>query len=294
MPSLMARMLDILDVTHSARVLEIGTGTGCNAALLCRKLGSDNVASVDIDPQLMDEASSRLAELGFSPTLSARDGAEGLPENAPYDRIIATCAVSSIPSSWIHQLSPGGMIVADVRAEFASAITVLTKQSNGALVGPLLPIAGNFMWLRDAVDSPLRTGMSHSAEFRFDGDSRDSSIHSTTFNDPDFRLFANFAVPDVSSISRLRSDHKNVIYIRSNDQSWAALSPSGENQTATVRQGGTRRIWDEIESAAQYWQDLGSPSRDRIGLTVDDRAHHSFWLDDPNGPSVHSTSARTT
>jgi protein-L-isoaspartate O-methyltransferase len=96
-PDLMVRMLEELDVTDGDRVLEIGTGTGYNAALLCHRLGSQNVFSVDVDPALIAAARSRLARLGYHPTLAAADGAAGIAEHAPYDRIIATCSVPVIP-----------------------------------------------------------------------------------------------------------------------------------------------------------------------------------------------------
>ena len=96
-PDLMVRMLEELDVTDGDRVLEIGTGTGYNAALLSHRLGSQNVFSVDVDPALIAAARSRLARLGYHPTLAAADGAAGMAEHAPYDRIIATCSVLVIP-----------------------------------------------------------------------------------------------------------------------------------------------------------------------------------------------------
>lgn len=68
MHSLMARMLEALDVRDGDRVLEIGTGTGYNAALLCHRVGSHNVVSIDIDPALIAAARSRLASLGHHPT----------------------------------------------------------------------------------------------------------------------------------------------------------------------------------------------------------------------------------
>jgi len=96
-PSLMARMLTLLDVHDGNRVLEIGTGTGYNSALLYHRLGSGNVASLDIDPELVDLARDRLATLGQHPTLAVGDGAAGFADDAPYDRIIATCAVQTDP-----------------------------------------------------------------------------------------------------------------------------------------------------------------------------------------------------
>ncbi|MGH3972370.1 MAG: methyltransferase domain-containing protein, partial [Pseudonocardiaceae bacterium] len=107
-PDLMIRMLEALDIHDGHRVLEIGTGTGYNAALLTHRLGDKAVYSVDIDPTLITAAGQRLDQLGYHPTLVAGDGAQGLPEHAPVDRIIATCALRAVPTEWIHQLRPGG------------------------------------------------------------------------------------------------------------------------------------------------------------------------------------------
>ena len=97
LPSLVLTMLEALDVANGDRVLEIGTGSGYNAALLCERLGSEYVTSVDIDLELVELARERLAANGYTPTLAAVDGAEGYPPCAPYDRIIATCSVPAIP-----------------------------------------------------------------------------------------------------------------------------------------------------------------------------------------------------
>ena len=110
MPSLMAYMLDLLDVQDGQRVLEIGTGTGYNAAILCHRLGDMNVASIDLHPDLVDSARGWLAQLGYWPCLAAGDGAEGMPDRAPFDRILATCAVPALPAAWISQLRTGGLV----------------------------------------------------------------------------------------------------------------------------------------------------------------------------------------
>jgi protein-L-isoaspartate O-methyltransferase len=75
----MARMLELLDVTGADRVLEIGTSTGYNAALLCHRLTDARVTSIDIDLTLIAEARDRLASLGYQPCLVAGDGAAGVP-----------------------------------------------------------------------------------------------------------------------------------------------------------------------------------------------------------------------
>jgi protein-L-isoaspartate O-methyltransferase len=77
-PDLMVRMLETLDIRDGQRVLEIGTGTGYNAALLAHRLGDDNVFSLDIDPELVDTARLRLAHIGRHPHLAVGDGEVGM------------------------------------------------------------------------------------------------------------------------------------------------------------------------------------------------------------------------
>src|SRR6266511_87848 len=133
-PRIMAIMLDRLDVRPGMRVLEIGTGTGYNTAVLCHRLGDGGVATVDLDPDLINSAVVRLGMLGYHPTVVAADGAEGLPATAPYDRILATCAITHIPPEWIRQLTDGGRIVAPF-AGGAGALAVLTKTAPDEVTG---------------------------------------------------------------------------------------------------------------------------------------------------------------
>ncbi|MCX2971921.1 MULTISPECIES: methyltransferase domain-containing protein, partial [Streptomyces] len=91
-PSLMADMLDALDVREGTRVLEVGTGTGYNAALLCHLTGAENVTTVDHSAGLATTARERLDALGLRPHVVHEDGAKGFSARAPFDRIIATCS----------------------------------------------------------------------------------------------------------------------------------------------------------------------------------------------------------
>ena len=116
MPTVVARMLTALDLAPGMRVLEIGTGTGYNAALLCHRVGAGNVTTVELDPRLADAAREALHRVGLGPDVRAGDGAAGAADRAPFDRIIATAAMDHIPAAWIEQLAQGGIIVADVRA----------------------------------------------------------------------------------------------------------------------------------------------------------------------------------
>lgn len=79
----MTRMLEALDIHDGHDVLEIGAGTGYNAALLSHWLGDQHVFAVDIEPTLIRLARERLARIGYHPTLASANGANGLPEHAP-------------------------------------------------------------------------------------------------------------------------------------------------------------------------------------------------------------------
>ncbi|WP_210576614.1 methyltransferase domain-containing protein [Streptomyces sp. GESEQ-4] len=111
-PSLMALMLVELRVEDGNRILEIGAGTGYNAALLAHRLGDDNlVTTVDLEPEITESARRHLAAAGYHPAVVTGDGARGVPERAPFDRIIATCTLTSIPCAWLAQCNPGARIL---------------------------------------------------------------------------------------------------------------------------------------------------------------------------------------
>jgi len=112
-PAIMAIMLEQLRLEPGQRVLEIGTGTGYNAALLAHIVGpTGSVTTVDIDDELALAARQRLHDAGYrSIVVATGDGAAGWPDGAPYDRIVATASVRDLAPAWTGQLSAGGRLL---------------------------------------------------------------------------------------------------------------------------------------------------------------------------------------
>ncbi|MFC8505581.1 methyltransferase domain-containing protein [Streptomyces sp. NPDC057411] len=143
-PSLMARMLEALDVRDGHDVLEIGSGTGYNAALLCHRLGERHVTTVDLDEEIAESARTHLAAAGYRPAVLTGDGARGCPERAPYDRIVATCAVPSVPYSWLAQCRPDALVLAPL----STGLILLRVADRAHAEGRFLPTSAYFVALR--------------------------------------------------------------------------------------------------------------------------------------------------
>ena len=112
-PSIMAVMLEQLGLEPGQRVLEIGAGTGYNAALISRLVGpTGTVVTVDIDPDVVVEARAHLAVAGMpGVTVVCADGAAGWPGGAPYDRIVLTVGAWDLAPAWLEQLGAGGRML---------------------------------------------------------------------------------------------------------------------------------------------------------------------------------------
>jgi len=138
-PTAVAMMLEADAVEPGMRVLEIGAGSGYNAALLAHLAGEHGrVVTVDLEDFLVEKARRQLAATGFSRVeVVCGDGALGYPPGAPYDRIVATVGLPDIPPAWPEQLAPGGKIVAPLHLGGAPQDHVLVRleQREGYLEG---------------------------------------------------------------------------------------------------------------------------------------------------------------
>ncbi|MGH3611102.1 MAG: methyltransferase domain-containing protein [Pseudonocardia sp.] len=134
-PSMMAIMLEQLDLRPGHRVLEVGAGTGYNAALMTHLVGAGgSVTAVDIDAELVARAADNLTAAGVSGVdLHCADGALGHPWRAPYDRIILTVGSADIRPEWVTQLAPGGRLLLPLSVRGSQLSTALDLGTDGAL-----------------------------------------------------------------------------------------------------------------------------------------------------------------
>jgi protein-L-isoaspartate(D-aspartate) O-methyltransferase len=163
-PAIMAEMLEMLALRAGDRVLEIGAGSGYNAALLAEIVGpSGSVTSVDIDPGLVADARRRLDEAGYERVrVLCADGVLGDEAGAPFDAVIAAVGVERIPAAWIAQLRDGGRLVAPLTIRSLQKVVAFERTGDGLESRAVVDAA--FMMLRGASASsdtrvlPLRDG----------------------------------------------------------------------------------------------------------------------------------------
>jgi len=140
-PYIVAFMTEALDVARSHRVLEIGTGSGYQAAILSSL--AKEVYTIEIVGQLAQSASATFQRLGYK-NIRVRegDGYQGWPEKAPFDRIILTAAPPELPGALLDQLRPGGKLIAPVGDQSAAQeLRLVEKTAEGRIVNrPLLPV----------------------------------------------------------------------------------------------------------------------------------------------------------
>jgi protein-L-isoaspartate O-methyltransferase len=299
-PSIVADMLDALDLHPGHSVLEIGTGTGWNAALLCRHVGPrGQVVSVEVDPVIAQGARTALDTTGYSPLVITGDGAQGYPDAAPYDRVIATAAVrDTVPTAWLAQTRPGGLLVTPWGTDYCNGVMLTLHVTNeGSATGRF---GGDLAFMR------LRA---HRRRFYepTDAQIRCAEVTTTDVHGWDFFSMINsdqagFAiglqVPRCAltvELNKYGEDHHVLELDDITTQSWARLDAHLTSpHPLVVHQLGPRRLWDEAVTAYDWWYEHGKPDLTRFGMTMTTDAQ-TVWLDEPSsvvrafsGPTVPS------
>jgi protein-L-isoaspartate(D-aspartate) O-methyltransferase len=153
-PYIVARMTELLALRPRDRVLEIGTGSGYQTALLLQLAAA--VFSVERYPELAQRAQTILRQLGYGPVaVRVGDGTMGWPEMAPFDAILVTACAPSIPEPLVHQLAPGGRLVVPVGNHDEQYLMRLVRPVSGPVweerLDPVrfVPLVGRYGWDED-------------------------------------------------------------------------------------------------------------------------------------------------
>ena len=150
-PHMVAVMSEYLDVKDGQKILEIGAGSGYQAAILSKMAPRGKIYTVEVVPELTEFAKKNLADYKNVHVFSG-DGSIGLPEYAPYDRVIATAGCPSIPKPWMDQLKENGRIVAPVGGMYEQRLILLEKKNGKILEADLnfpcvfVPLRGLYGW----------------------------------------------------------------------------------------------------------------------------------------------------
>lgn len=283
MPSAVVAMLDQLDVRPGQSVLEVGTGTGYNAALLAGLVGpTGRVTTAEIDPVLAAAARDRLSRRGFEHVrVVAGDAAHGVAEAGPFDRIVSTACVhlGRVPTAWVEQTRPGGVIVTPVRADLTSGpLVCFVVNEDGTATGRMAPRGVEFMELRSQ-----RTLRTPDDDFDWTDDTADQETTTIRpwlmFSDIVSRWALGVAVPSC----RYDMQEGEFVWLRDPvSSSWASVVPLG-NGNFLVRQKGPRKLWTEAETAYRWWIDQGQPA-----------GPDWIWTVTPQHQSIHLGKDRIT
>ncbi|MFI7272596.1 methyltransferase domain-containing protein [Streptomyces sp. NPDC049879] len=274
-PSIVADMLDSLRVEPGHRVLELGSGTGWNAALLAQRAGSGQVVSVEVDSGLAAAARERLERAGVKAAIEVGDGAAGWPAGAPFDRVIATYAVEEVPWAWVEQTVPGGRIVVPWGQLGNVALTVAAdgRSASGRIQGlatfmPDRAATGALAWQQIRGDGPAERKRPLTRDL--------APLHANWH----LRFALRVALPTARVITKNEGGVVTA-WVHDGASSWATLDGSG----AMTYGGGPRDLVAELDHAWTHWTEAGTPDYSDFGLTVERDAGQTVWCRNPSaGP----------
>lgn len=138
-PYIVALMTEVLELENEDKVLEVGTGSGYQAAILAEIC--DSVFSIEIYESLFRNAGQLLSSLNYDNiVLKHGDGYKGWPEHAPFDAIIVTCAPTHVPPALEYQLAEGGKMVIPTGSEYKQELILLTKKDGKLIEEDIVPV----------------------------------------------------------------------------------------------------------------------------------------------------------
>lgn len=283
-PDVVALMLAALEAEPGMSVLEIGTGTGWNAALLAERLGAAHVTTVEVDPQVAEHARKALRDAGYGVTAVVGDGALEYRPGARYDRVMATVAAGQVPYAWAEQTRPGGRVLVPWATDFHNgALVSFTVSRDGVMRGR---IVGNvaFMLLRE--QRGKRASLARDVHDVAGARRSVTGLHPyQVIGEYDVSLAVGLKVPQCKLIvEHHREEGAYTVWLSDPwSGSWASLVHEPDAEVFKVRQHGDRSLWDEVEAAYHWWDGLGQPKAHRWGITVTPEGQQ-LWLDTEDRP----------
>ncbi len=270
-PTVVAGMLRVLGVQPGDNVVEIGTGSGYNAALLSAIVGPDGlVTTVEVDADVAAEATARLDAGGYlhNVRVIVGDGATTVPADRPWDRVIATAAVplGRLPYGWVEHTRPGGVIIAPMFADLTSDPLVrLVVGDDGTARGHAdAELSVGFMHLR--AERPARAAL---GALTWDDESADLIHTSVDIWDPLHHQAWCWAMAVAMPSCRYntyqpgeRSERRLILFKDPVSGSWASIHGADDDGRLAVRQSGPRRLGDEALAALRWFAQRGAPPRE--------------------------------
>lgn len=271
MPSMVAKMLpDLAELGRDTKVLEVGTGTGWNAALLAHRLGAENVTTVEVDKEIAEQAQANLRRARLAVEVVSGEGSQGHSPNSPYQAVIVTCSLRGVPRALIAQCSPGAVLVAPI---YGGGLVQLTVEADGSASGPFVGGA-DFML--------MRTQRTHVVDVSPDaqGWRSPTALDSRCVANLGFSLYVHAHLPELR-MSGKRRDGSNGTYMAwVEDGQGSAANADGSGY---VWEYGPRALWEAVERLWDGYRQAGSPKATEFGLRVTKDSQH-IWLRDPNTP----------
>jgi protein-L-isoaspartate(D-aspartate) O-methyltransferase len=280
-PSIMAAMLEALDVKPGQRVLEIGTGTGYNAALLARLADDPSlITTVELDATMAQQAEAILFEIIGQVDVHAGDGSLGVSSQMPYDRVIATASSSGIPRPWYEQLAPGGRLVMPLQGSLqASGFLVIQKgekEGRGQFHQPSL----HFISMRSEGREPsVSTTSLFQQPVAGDVcvDAGDPLL--AAFQEPAFRWFLQWVWPQEGDIQihSMKLPDGRQAWLLKDPPSLSILQLTQQaNGSWLGKQRGNFPLWQTIQQASERFLALGKPVKETSIVQLDSQRAELF------------------
>ena len=282
-PGVMATMLDALELQPGMRVLEIGTGTGYNAALIAALVGDPTlVTTIDIDSSVIDQAKQAITQVvGEGMTVVQCNGVNGYNINAPYDRIIVTASASTIPCAWMEQLTSSGIIVCVLQPGLAMLGGLLKAQKREETLKGNIVSPASFMVLRDTIYTKQTVQIDFHAPL-YASFPLELALFSPQLarENTDFAFFLYFDIPDLYMFQKgerliLSSQKSPQGYVLFRQASTPRIELHGDRFYAST-------LWNRLVRAYSLWLHCAQPAITQYQFEMDKKSQ-SLSISTPSG-----------